>query len=106
MGLGFSAILKELGNDVKIRLKTDASAAIGIASRHGLGKVRHIEVTQLWLQQKVQDKHILLSKVDGKKNIADALTKYLTNDGITKHVEATMQSQREGRHPLMPKCDI
>ena len=33
--------------DGPIKAKTDASAAIGIASRLGVGKVRHIEVTQL-----------------------------------------------------------
>ena len=37
----------------------DSSAAKGIASRRGLGKVRHIEVHQLWLQDKVQKKEVL-----------------------------------------------
>jgi hypothetical protein len=42
---------------VRVRLKTDASAAKGIASRNGLGKARHIEVTQLRLQEKVRSDH-------------------------------------------------
>ncbi len=32
-------------------VKTDASAAIGITHRVGLGKTRHIEVQYLWIQQ-------------------------------------------------------
>ena len=68
--------MKELGLELKIRLKTDASAAIGIASRRGLGKIRHIEINQLWLQAKVQDKTILLNKVDGTKNMAGSTTSH------------------------------
>ena len=50
--------LQSMQNDINIshlgiEIKTDASAAIGIASRRGLGRVRHIEVAQLWIQEKV-----------------------------------------------------
>jgi hypothetical protein len=51
--LGVRSMLHDLGVEVQIRLRTDASAAKGIASRRGLGKIRHIEVNQLWLQQKL-----------------------------------------------------
>ncbi len=53
VGLGIRSILRDLGVELRIRVHTDASAAKGIASRRGLGKVRHIEVNQLWLQDKV-----------------------------------------------------
>ena len=36
--------------DEPIEVKPDGSAAIGIAQRRGMGKVRHIETNQLWLQ--------------------------------------------------------
>ena len=49
--------LRGLAQDIlmlmTIEMRSDASAAIGIASRRGVGKVRHIEVCQLWLQQRV-----------------------------------------------------
>ena len=35
-----------------IAIMSDASAAIGISNRIGVGKIRHIEVTQLWVQEK------------------------------------------------------
>ena len=53
VALGVKAILRDLGIEGKAKIKTDASAAKGIASRKGLGKIRHIEVNQLWLQDKV-----------------------------------------------------
>ncbi len=40
---------RDLGVSIGVNVKTDASAAKGIASRKGLGKVRHIDVSQLWL---------------------------------------------------------
>ena len=43
----------ELGIVFQIQVKSDASAAVGIAMRRGLGKVRHIDVSQLWLQEKI-----------------------------------------------------
>ena len=48
-GLGMKAVMKDLGLEARVRVKTDASAAYGIAHRLGLGKVRHLETCQLWL---------------------------------------------------------
>ena len=53
------------------------SAAIGIARRKGLGKSRHLDVTDLWIQDRIKSKAIHLSKVAGAENVADILTKYV-----------------------------
>ena len=53
----------------------DAEAARAIAPRQGIGKVRHLEVRYLWLQDKVRRGKIKLVKVWGKENPADVLTK-------------------------------
>ena len=50
--IGIQSILRDLGIERRIRLKTDASVAKSVASRRGAGKIRHIEVNQLWLQEK------------------------------------------------------
>ena len=52
-GIGLKAMLQDLGVTVGVKLHIDASAAIGIAMRRGMGKVRHIELNQLWLQDQV-----------------------------------------------------
>ena len=57
---------------MKLTLKSDASAAIAIASRGGLGKLRHIEVCQLWLQEKVRSGVVKVVKVGTDENIADS----------------------------------
>ena len=52
-GFGISGMLRDSGVDIGVTIRTDSSAAKGIASRRGLGKVRHIELAQLWLQDQV-----------------------------------------------------
>ena len=47
-GLGMRALYKDIGYDLPLRLWTDSSAAIGICSRQGLCKLRHLECTSLW----------------------------------------------------------
>ena len=95
----------DLGVTCTVVLNTDASAAIGIASRRGLGKVRHIEVSQLWLQQRVASGDLKVQKVDGIWNLADALTKHLQKGPLEGHMASVNLEIREGRHVLMPACD-
>ncbi len=75
-GLGFQALLRDLGLEVPLRVWTDSSAAIGICSRQGLGKLRHLDTHTLWVQQAVRTKRIDLRKVPGEQNPADLLTKH------------------------------
>ena len=55
----------------------DSSAAKAMASRNGVGKVRHLEVRYLWVQDALNRKRFTLKKVAGKFNPADVLTKPL-----------------------------
>ena len=48
----------------------DSSAAIGISSRKGHGRVRHLEVRELWHQEQVRAGRIQVQKVCGKHNPA------------------------------------
>ena len=90
---------------MSVEIRTDASAARGIAMRRGMGKIMHIEVSQLWVQDRVARATIKVSKVDGTKNVADHLTKYLTRKGIEFHPEQTSQRLVQGRHELMPEME-
>ena len=75
-GLGYQALLKDLGIEAPLRVWTDSSAAIGICSRQGLGKLRHLDTHTLWIQQAVRLGRVDLRKVDGEVNPADLLTKH------------------------------
>jgi len=76
VALGQQALLEDLGIQLPIRLWTDSSAAIGICSRQGLGKLRHIDTKLLWIQQAVRAGKLAVKKVAGLANPADLFTKH------------------------------
>ena len=55
----------------------DATTGLAIGSRHGLGKVKHIDTVFLWAQQVVIDGKAKLYKKDTKDMLADLFTKPL-----------------------------
>ncbi len=89
MGIGIKSTFKDLGLEVKIQVNTDSSAARSMPSRRGAGRVRHVEVRELWAQQRVRSGELSIVKVRGEHNVAD---------GVTKHVE------RSKMEMLMEKC--
>ena len=60
----------------QINMFTDAAAAIGIARRNGMGQIRHLDVTDLWIQEKFNSTFAFLHKVLGIQKPADSFTKY------------------------------
>ena len=104
MAMGIESLGNDLGIifDGPITMRTDASAAVGIACRIGVGKIRHIEVNQLWLQEKVYEGKIKLEKIRTEDNIADALTKPVDAKCLLWHAEACGGIITRDRHPLMP----
>ena len=58
-------------------METDSTAAIGMCSRTGVGKTRHIQVRWLCFQDAIRDKVVRLKKVKGTENEADMGTKDL-----------------------------
>lgn len=74
--LGFS----ELSNVV--HLGTDSSAAKQFVSRQGLGKMKHLEIRDMWLQKEVRDGKVEVSKIPGEENPADLMTKILNTSDI------------------------
>ena len=101
-GLGARGIMIDLGVEVSVVLNTDASAARGIALRRGLGKVRHIELNQLWIQDRVGRGDIKVNKVGTHDNIADILTKHVDRNLIGRHTVNMGFWMEAGRHKGAP----
>ena len=75
---------KDLGFYFKICVHSDATAALGICRRWGLGKVRHLDVVYLWAQDKVLTGVVELAKVLGADKPADIMTKYTDKATLKK----------------------
>ena len=87
--LGMQSLLKDLGWSLKIRIHSGATAAIGICRRKGLGKIRHLATTDLWIQDKIRSRQMELVKILGTENPADVLTKYVTRQ-LTEEATSKM----------------
>ena len=78
-----------------IKLGTDSSAAKSFVNRRGLGKMRHIEVRDLWLHQEVGAWRVIIVKVLGDRNPADLMTKVLGRSDIAGRLKGMSLFVRE-----------
>ena len=102
MALGLRSVADDLGITYDLTLQADATAAIGMARRGGIGKVRHLDVSLLWIQAAIRRKQFILRKVLGTENIADALTKYLDRPDLEKHTANMHVVSETGRASSAP----
>ena len=105
MGIGVKSLMGDMGivrNKINLKVHTDSSTAKSIANRKGTGKVRHIEVCQLWVHQEVANQRMEIVKVKGINNIADILTNHIDNSTLNRHLEHIYSERRKDRHHLNP----
>ena len=102
IGMGLRSVAKDLGLVWELRIHSDATAAIGICHRKGLGKIRHLAVADLWIQDKVRSKDFALCKVLGLDNPADMLTKHVNRETIDKHMKKCGLYWEDGRAESAP----
>ena len=69
------ALFLACGQQMNIHLRSDSSGAIGVASRRGLQRLRHLDVRFLWLQAETAANRVRISKVPSPENVAGANTK-------------------------------
>ena len=102
--LGATGVLKDFGVNITVGVNTDSSAAKSIANRRGLGKVRHIELSELWVQEQTSRGRITIRKVSGSDNCSDSLTKHSSGDRIAQTLHHCNQTIVAGRHSIMPSA--
>ncbi len=104
--LGLIAMARDLGIEAGGMLHTDASAALGIVSREGLGKLRHVNVQFLWIQDRIRGGDLSAHKVNGAENPADLMTKYLPASDIYKHMEHLCCTLHDSRADAAPHLAV
>ena len=63
--LGLQSVARDLGVVLQVDVLTDATAAIGICRRRGLGNIRHLAVADLWVQDRLRSGDVTLAKILG-----------------------------------------
>ena len=74
--------------------------------RTGLGRVRHIQVQELWVQEALKAKRFELHPILGTENPADMFTKHLDKHALERcHTRINLEI-RSGRSAIAPHvCD-
>ena len=75
--LGVQALMDAMGFECQVKIKSDSSAGRAISLRKGTGKLRHLQVKYLWIQDVLFEKRLAVEKEKGTENPADIGTKYL-----------------------------
>lgn len=111
-GIAVQRICQEWGSKRVITVYTEATAALALIGKEGLGRARHIDVGVLWLQQRKLKQELSYGKVAGLENGADLFIKYLARDKLEKFIADLGYKLEEGRakkavglYTIQPKYD-
>ena len=77
-GLFLKHVLEELGGRIRLQLLADSSSARAIVQRRDVGKIKHLAIRQLWLQDLLRDGELTCGAVTSSENLADMFTKNFT----------------------------
>ena len=64
--------------------------------------MRHIEVRELWVQDRVAKGELKIVKVKEEDNVADGLTKHVDKQKMEQYMKASGIVRKSGRHELSP----
>ena len=68
------SLSNECGYNFEGHVLIDSSAAHGIVQRRGVGKVKHLQTQQLWVQEVASEGRLHYSKIPREQNLSDLLT--------------------------------
>ena len=78
-GFLLGSILEEMGIEpTTLEVYIDSSSTLQFICKRGLGRLRHIRIRELWLQDQLRLGTIKLVKIPSQDNVADIMTRRLT----------------------------
>ena len=101
-GLGLRSVLADFGIEVDLEVLSDATAAIGMCRRLGLGRVRHLATADYWIQQRMKSGEVSLGKLPGTENPSDAMTKHTAASDLAAHCGRMSMLRLPGRRACVP----
>jgi hypothetical protein len=102
-------ILEELQRRPQIVVKTDATAAMGLMQKRGPGRLRHLQIRHLWVQDLVASGLVKCRHISSTANTADILTKALAGPrfqtlraqlGVVSLAQVQKQEEPEETHSI------
>ena len=81
-GLGIQSVAKDVVKKCGLNLHLDASATRCLVNRRGLGKAKHVDMQNLWIQEASKSGRFTTRKVGTNMNPADLMTTPLADPKI------------------------
>ena len=82
--IGILQMVETFGTKLAGEIFVDSSAALAVVGRKGNGRMRHIRVGHLWIQQVAEEETLNYRKVIGVDNPADINTKHVSQRQIDR----------------------
>ena len=77
-GTGIQSVANHSGMSCGLNLLLDASATMCLVNRRGLGKAKHVDMQNLWVQEAFKSKSFFTKNVRSNVNPIDLMTKTTT----------------------------
>ena len=85
-----------------VHIYTDSSAALGIVKRSGMGRLKHVQLQELWCQEVAENGRVKFHKICTKFNPADVLTKAVSWVAMARAMTFLRVQARSGRPKAAP----
>ena len=95
--IGMLQMIHEWGGSYLGEMYVDSTAALGVVGRRGCGRMRHVRVGNLWLQEMREEGELKFEKILDTDNPADLMTRLVTPALRRKHCEALSLESQAGR---------
>ena len=102
LAVGIQSTGKDYAQEMGITVAIDASAAYGMLHRKGVGKMRHVDTSILWVQDAAFSGRIKFVRVAGRDLPADLMTKPLAREAAAKFLKQMNTDRRSGRARISP----
>ena len=94
--IGVQQLAECWGIRLDLAVFVDSSAALAVTARKGNGKLRHVRIGHLWIQELAESESVQFRKVRGVANPADLMTKHLAGVKSAELAAALSQQPRTG----------
>ena len=111
--IGVTRLAQSWALGLEAHIYIDSSAALAICQRQGCGRLRHVRIGNLWIQERVSAHELFVHKVAGGVNPADMLTKGLPAGKLDPLMDPVSQVRSAGEaatrvqlHSIIPRSQL
>ena len=104
--IGLAQLGQGWGMNLEAQVFVDSSAALAVTARRGNGKLRHVKVGHLWVQELAANDEVMFRKVAGEWNPADLMTKHVAVGTRLRLLPLLGQREAAGRASAGISVDV